>query len=230
MTNVIIQNQEPAIHPEVGDVTVSTTRSEVSVHLHDGKTWPMLAYTLTLRGLRALYIRHDGKFRPVEARDFTPRKANDNQWLGYLLARYLPELLGRRIVRQTWRGFEIVGNVLPCDPPARKSAKSAPAAERTILEGSILSCSWGYEQTNIDYYLVQRRSAAFAWLVPIGKKNVQNTEWLQGTCEPDPTKIVGTAIRRKISVWDCQERGVSICSYKWASPWKGGKDHWTAYA
>ncbi len=39
-------------------------------------------------------------------------------------------------------------------------------AER-IEPGAILYSSWGYDQTNVDYYMVTRATKASAWIVPM---------------------------------------------------------------
>lgn len=38
--------------------------------------------------------------------------------------------------------------------------------------GAIFEYSWGYDQTNIDYFQVVRRSGSTVWVRPIGKKSV----------------------------------------------------------
>jgi len=43
---------------------------------------------------------------------------------------------------------------------------TAHVAEK-IEPGAILYSSWGYDQTNIDYYMVTRCTAKSAWIVPM---------------------------------------------------------------
>jgi hypothetical protein len=107
----------------------------------------------------------------------------------------------------------------------------APGQSAYVV-GAILEHSWGYEQTNIDYFLVVRRKGLWLWVVPIGKKNVTPTGFMSGTCEPDPANILDPKpIRRKLHVWQGQERGIAIeRSYGWCDVWNGKPSHWTAYA
>jgi len=42
-----------------------------------------------------------------------------------------------------------------------------PHIAQCIEPGAILYSSWGYDQTNIDYYMVTRTTKASAWIVPM---------------------------------------------------------------
>lgn len=42
-----------------------------------------------------------------------------------------------------------------------------PHIAKTIEPGAILYSSWGYEQTNVNYYMVTRSTAASCWIVPM---------------------------------------------------------------
>jgi len=42
-----------------------------------------------------------------------------------------------------------------------------------VAKGDIFYCSWGYDQTNVNFYLVTRVTAAKAEVVPIGAKCVE---------------------------------------------------------
>jgi len=101
--------------------------------------------------------------------------------------------------------------------------------EMKYVEGEIVEFSWGYEQTNIDYFLILKRTKTMVTLVEIGKKNVEATGWLVGTCEPDSTKVIGKPFRRKVYMGGGEERGIAIKSYGWATLYKGNGSHWTAY-
>lgn len=108
--------------------------------------------------------------------------------------------------------------------------QEALESEQIYTEGKIVEYSWGYEQTNIDYYLIVKRSKHFAWLQPIGEKNRINTGDMNGTCEPDATnKLNEPIIRRKVKTRDGQEIGFSINDYGWASLWDGEPSQWSSY-
>jgi hypothetical protein len=52
--------------------------------------------------------------------------------------------------------------------------------------GHILSASWGYDQTNIDYYKVIRKTAAMVELRAIGQKFVEADSSMSEYVMPDP--------------------------------------------
>ncbi len=113
--------------------------------------------------------------------------------------------------------------------PSRRSA-----SERALKEGDVLRCSWGYDQTNIDYYLVTKLiGKTMVEIVKIGYGMKEETEWMQGKCVPDKTKIIGEPIRKKAN-----GEGVSISSLQWARKIDPkivsgteiyDADQWTAY-
>lgn len=71
---------------------------------------------------------------------------------------------------------------------ARKTAMPAPA-DLGINVGDIFYNSWGYDQTNIDYYKVVRLTPAGVEIVPIGKKYVQRNGPGGDQVVPDPDSI-----------------------------------------
>lgn len=94
-----------------------------------------------------------------------------------------------------------------------------------IEVGDILSSSWGYDQTNIDYYLVTKRTPRMATLQKIGAKQV-GVSGHYNQLVPDPEKILENEepLRRKIHTAKegREETGCSIESYSWASPVRPG--------
>ena len=52
--------------------------------------------------------------------------------------------------------------------------------------GHILSASWGYDQTNIDYYKVIRKTATMVELRAIGQKYVEASSSMSEYVMPDP--------------------------------------------
>lgn len=48
--------------------------------------------------------------------------------------------------------------------------------DHTVEVGSIFVCSWGYDQTNVDFYAVTRRTAKTVWLRAIEKEIVYDHE------------------------------------------------------
>lgn len=86
-------------------------------------------------------------------------------------------------------------------------------ADRGLEVGDILRCSWGYEQTNVDYFEVTAL---------IGKRMVEIREiasesyatgWAMGRCAPMKGKYIGEPMR-KIA------RGGAVSIYSFASAYK----------
>lgn len=100
---------------------------------------------------------------------------------------------------------------------------------RTTLEvGNILDSSWGYDQTNIDFYEITSVSPDKRYITirPVAQKTVTDG-FEQGTCWPQPGIYTGPETRHRVLPGDSvkvRDWGV------WASLWRGGLRRWTAYA
>jgi hypothetical protein len=109
------------------------------------------------------------------------------------------------------------------------------AAPRGLEVGDILYSSWGYDQTNIDYYQVTALIGdCMVEIREIGSQS-EETAYMQGKCVPAPNQFVGKPMR-KIA----KNGYVRLTSYCGASKMQpvavvaGAKvyesKHWTAYA
>ena len=123
------------------------------------------------------------------------------------------------------------------DRRAEKAAKRA--AGHKLKAGDVLRCSWGYDQTNIDYYEVTRLiGARMVEIRKIGAESVNDGGLaMTGDCVPRPGHYIGAPMRKAVSDYDGQS--VRIASYASAHKIEprevGGVkvypvDHWTAYA
>jgi len=94
--------------------------------------------------------------------------------------------------------------------------------------GHVFSNSWGYDQTNIDYYEVV---ATTDWTVTLRAiaQNAREDGFMRGTCQPVRGKYVGKEITKRIQLMDDGKPYVP-CKHGWMSDWDGKADHWTAYA
>ena len=111
---------------------------------------------------------------------------------------------------------------------AKADYKAKQKAEnvRKLVVGDILVSSWGYEQTNIDYYQVTKLvGKASVEITPIGQRR-KETAFMQGTCEPKPSNFIGEPIRKRVQGSD----HVKITSYSYAWKWDGRPRHWSSYA
>lgn len=117
---------------------------------------------------------------------------------------------------------------------AEKAAKRA--AGHQLKAGDVLCCSWGYDQTNIDYYEVTRLiGARMVEIRAIGAESVESGN-MTGECVPRPGHYIGEPMRKAV----CDDgQSVRIASYAWAHKIEAREvagvklypvDHWTAYA
>lgn len=105
-------------------------------------------------------------------------------------------------------------------------------AERKALEskphgfqlGHILMSSWGYEQTNVDWYEVTKIiSDRMVEIRPIAAV-VDYTGDMSGTCAPRAGEYIGDAMRLRVS------RGsVKVSSCARAFLWDGRPRNWSSY-
>jgi hypothetical protein len=107
-----------------------------------------------------------------------------------------------------------------------RQANARKAAVNKLQVGHILRSSWGYDQTNINYYQVTEVSGCMVTVCEIGGIRLSGDHgWMQGKCVPDPDNFKGKPQR-------CRSRGdsVRISSCQLAFLWEGKPDHWTGYA
>ena len=86
---------------------------------------------------------------------------------------------------------------------AREAMKAEYKAKRqmpvTVNVGDVFKSSWGYEQTNIDYYEVTKIiSATMIEVTPIAA-NKTETQWLAGQCTPVKGSFKGEPMRKKVT-------------------------------
>jgi len=101
-----------------------------------------------------------------------------------------------------------------------------------IKQGDILYSSWGWEQTNITFYKVLKRTPKQVQLQQIGTSHSEDTSLaMQGTAIPNEGVERNSPFRRKVvsSTYDDSEF-VMIESYESAKLWDGKPKRYTAYA
>jgi hypothetical protein len=92
-------------------------------------------------------------------------------------------------------------------------------SERKVKVGDIFVASWGWDQTNIDFYKVVRLiGKTMALLQPIGYRPVPGSEgFMCDKVQPDPDKEIGDPIRRVVEGRG-DFVGARIDSVSYASP------------
>lgn len=113
--------------------------------------------------------------------------------------------------------------------------KVTPHVSTVFEVGAILYDSWGWEQTNIDFYCITNRKAGSAYCVVFPMKKSVSEEIGFMTNEVMPTEINWNAKPqlKKIKSFDGKESGFSFRNYSgggWCKLWKGSKITETHYA
>lgn len=96
--------------------------------------------------------------------------------------------------------------------------------------GDILKSSWGYEQTNVDFYQVTRISNTFVWLREIESVVVKDdgANWMTGKVVAVKDKFTANSqeFKRKLRGND---EYVRIEPYALARPWSGQPEYFSTY-
>jgi hypothetical protein len=119
---------------------------------------------------------------------------------------------------------------------ARKATERQKRKEagRGLDVGDILKASWGYDQTNIDYYEVTALiGKTMVEIRPLAQERCETLS-MQGKCVPLPGQYHGKPSRHV-----AKDGSIRLTSYSWANKIEpqivGGvptyqPDHWTSYA
>lgn len=99
-----------------------------------------------------------------------------------------------------------------------------------IKVGDIMYASWGYEQTNIDWFKVVKRSGDMLTLQPLDEIAQYNERAMTSITMPgEPTN--GNTIRRKVAQHNGKDIGCKFQNtYGWISRWDGKPQHASHYA
>lgn len=106
----------------------------------------------------------------------------------------------------------------------KKRKEAIKKLQETIQKGSILYASWGYEQTNINFYLVVERKKSTLVLQEIGQNRTYEHQD-SGTCTPNTSIIIGKPFERRLTKY----AGVKINDVYDASIYQGKKLYWSSY-
>jgi hypothetical protein len=136
----------------------------------------------------------------------------------------------------------------------QQNTDASASAEKSAHEdqyqpGAILESSWGYDQTNIDYFKIVKRTNDTVFLIPLQSRNIESRD-MRGTSEPGEPCLPGEYVSC-VGPWNGKPIRRRLCRYKesinnpphlvgkvfglsikhgWCSLWDGRPSHWTAYA
>lgn len=83
---------------------------------------------------------------------------------------------------------------------------------KNVKIGDVFACSWGYDQTNVDFYQVVKRSPKTVTLREIEKTQTGETGFMSGEVRPVLNAFIGDPLRRNLT-----GESVKIKSYMYAS-------------
>lgn len=96
--------------------------------------------------------------------------------------------------------------------------------QENIQKGTILYASWGYEQTNINFYLVLEKRNSILKLQEIGSNRIHESQDY-GTCSPNSEQPIGEAFEKRLSKYS----SIKINDVYSASVYNGEKLYWSAW-
>lgn len=93
-------------------------------------------------------------------------------------------------------------------------------AKRTAMTdvavGDIFRCSWGYDQTNVDFYQVTAVKGHFMEVREIAEMS-ESDGWLTGSCVPDVGNFIGKPMRKLIQNVNGEP---CFCAYSFANAYR----------
>lgn len=100
----------------------------------------------------------------------------------------------------------------------------------TVNVGDIFVCTWGYDQTNVDFYRVIKKTKTGVSLIPMSKKVIEyNSNYMTGKVLPGEDFAGSKPMRRKLNKYG-DKFYVSINSFSSARKWDGKAETFTTYA
>ena len=108
---------------------------------------------------------------------------------------------------------------------AKADYKARQEAEADQVEvGGIYYTSWGYDQTNVDFYQVVGRTAKTVQYIALGKTVADDSSEGVDMVIPEKFRQPGKVYTAKI-----KGNGWRISSFEFANPWDGKPKHQTAW-
>jgi len=96
--------------------------------------------------------------------------------------------------------------------------------ENTVKTGDIFYSSWGYDQTNIDYYEVVSVKKSMIEIREL-KQNTEETGFMSGRTVPVPGNYKSEPMIKRVQGYKnkdgTQRLHLKITSFSWAWPWDG---------
>ncbi|WP_058532900.1 hypothetical protein [Legionella saoudiensis] len=100
--------------------------------------------------------------------------------------------------------------------------------KHSLQIGSIFYSSWGYDQTNIDFYEVTKLiGKCTVELRKIAQSKIPcERDYFCGKTKPIPGKFISDPLRKRLT----KLGNINISSFEHASPWEGKELLYSSYA
>lgn len=110
---------------------------------------------------------------------------------------------------------------------SHQAYKKSKQGAHSMNVGDIMVSSWGWEQTNVDFYQVVKTTGSFVYVRHIKSKTTPTGD-MRGTAVAikDSFDNEDAPLRFKCG----QDNTIKIESYARATKWDGAPQNWTAYA
>lgn len=115
---------------------------------------------------------------------------------------------------------------LKASAAAKAEAKAKSKQPHTLQPGAVLYSSWGYDQTNCEFYEVIAVRGAAVDLREL-KQTITSTGDMTGFCIPIPGEYISGVIAGKRPKSD---NHIRLSSFQGAYPWDGTRKRWSSYA
>ena len=140
--------------------------------------------------------------------------------------------LGYRRVEDRQRGIDSLidqerQRMATRDAGAKKKADARANFINPYPVGTVFRNSWGYDQTNVDFYEVIGSKGFRLTLRSIGQ-NATETSFMSGQCQPVRGHYLGEPFNKIIQLMSDGSAYVPI-EHGWMAVWDGKPSHWSSY-
>jgi|TARA_R100000482_G_scaffold58241_1_gene21142 hypothetical protein len=107
---------------------------------------------------------------------------------------------------------------------AEKKKAMAAENQENYKVGDILYSAWGYDQTNIDFYQIVKKTKSMVTIQMIGKETEVTGNGYDNRVMPVKDNFISKEIKKKVGPY-----GISLNTYANASLWDGHPKYETAW-
>jgi len=115
-------------------------------------------------------------------------------------------------------------NDLREDAKERAASRKSPDASEHYAVGDVLSNSWGYDQTNVDWYQVTKVKAKSIWVRAIAQNSSDAGNCSYGYCQPRRNEFIGAEFRKTV-----QAGGYVSAAFGCMRKWDGKAKYCSSY-